>query len=318
MKDLSALTAEPSGPRLKLKVNASSETPEPAQKKLILTHNAPTQSPAPVQHTSAIPDIEPQKQPQGVARAESQEGTKPDQPNTSTQPTATPVPAQVNGTAAAKPNGTTDSVTPQPPIGNGSTMLPPSSTPAGVRVTSGSPQSQGAAASAPISAPAPTPTPAPPRPVQHKPTSIFDTRFRTKGKGLSTALLSNVSIDTHPGIKVDHKFHYDIPASPVYTQQSVTISLPQNQYYVRVSAKLSSSAKDRVAKKVCLAQNGTLRSAVNMDPESPTYDFRLSPGLNVIYVDVVAGPSRANAKPTNIGEAVDFERVTIYAHLLKN
>lgn len=102
------------------------------------------------------------------------------------------------------------------------------------------------------------------------------------------------------------------------TQQALTITLPQSQYYLRVSVRLSQNAKDRVAKKVVLSQNGSMRSAVNADADAPMYDFRLNPGMNNIWVDVIAGPPRASAKPGNMGEAVDFERVTIYAHLLRH
>ena len=101
------------------------------------------------------------------------------------------------------------------------------------------------------------------------------------------------------------------------TQQSITLSLPQSHYYLRLGVSLTENAKKRVAKKVVLSRNGQLMPASSPDPEMPVYEFRLYPGMNTIWVDVIAGPSRAATKPIGTGDATDFERVTIYANLLR-
>ena len=95
------------------------------------------------------------------------------------------------------------------------------------------------------------------------------------------------------------------------------MTLPQSHYYLRLEVSLSENAKERVARKVVVSRNGQLMPASQADLDNPTYEFRLYHGMNVIWVDVIAGPSRASGKPTGSADATDFERVTVFANLLR-
>ena len=52
------------------------------------------------------------------------------------------------------------------------------------------------------------------------------------------------------------------------------------------------------------------------DPRRPVYETRMLPGVNVIEVEVVAGPPRGAPK-VGSGQEIDFEKFSVYVHLQK-
>ncbi|KKY26488.1 putative bromodomain containing protein [Phaeomoniella chlamydospora] len=237
-------------PRLKLTMGGASETPEPVQKKLVLTQKTASSTP-PVTPSGVSVDGEALKRQQDLVQAGSTGEVK---TRASAGARGGSLQPAVNGTPGPQTNGVDGTKQ------NGSEIASTTASAAGVSM----PPPSGSVAPGTNGTPQPQATSAPPRSI-HKPTSIFDMRFRPVGKA------------------------------------------------VRLTAK----AKERVAKKVVLSQNGLPRSAMNSDADAPIYDFRLNPGLNIIWVDVIAGPFQSDPQANTTAEATDFERVTIYANLLR-
>ncbi|KAL8688319.1 MAG: hypothetical protein Q9218_005743 [Villophora microphyllina] len=148
-------------------------------------------------------------------------------------------------------------------------------------------------------------------------TSQFDASRRQSGK---EAMITNLSISTHPGLKIDKHFHLDIPPSLTSTQQSINIALLSTNYYLQTVPTLASSVLHRPYKVFVTVNNSRIvanpQPAGEADPRKPLYEHRVVPGMNRIEVEIVAGQPRGVPK-IGTGPELDVEKVTVYAHLLK-
>ncbi|PNS13934.1 Chromatin structure-remodeling complex subunit rsc1 [Sphaceloma murrayae] len=138
-------------------------------------------------------------------------------------------------------------------------------------------------------------------------------------KPASEALLSQIHLTSHPQLNGVKPFKFDIPASPDYTQQSITIMLPQPQYYLQLSPTVSHQLSSGRQYKLFVTTNGvraspSIRPMVNGDmtngvERKQVYDISLLPGVNRIEVEIVAVTGR--------GGTLEVEKTTIFAHLMK-
>lgn len=202
----------------------------------------------------------------------------------------------------AIPNGTSE--TRQSPSASNLQMPPPIQ--GSSRVPSGSPHPQAAPNGvAPASQASNTP---------------FNSRLRQPGKGTSEALITNLNVATHPGLKIkDQHLSLDIPASPTHTQQSRTITVPYTHFFLRIMPTVSSSLVHRPSKTIVSCGNNRLeptRQTGEPDPRRPVFETRLVPGVNTIDVEVVAGPPRGAPK-VGSGQDIEFEKITVFIHLQK-
>ena len=137
----------------------------------------------------------------------------------------------------------------------------------------------------------------------------------------SDALISNLSVSTHPGLKLQRHFHLDVSPSPTSTQQSVTVNLPSTHFFVRICPTLAPNLSHRPSK-VFVTANMQRLNPIPQKPEEtdtrrPLYETRILPGVNRIEVEIVAGPTRGAPK---LGAApeIEMEKITVFANLAKS
>ncbi|KAL9611018.1 MAG: hypothetical protein Q9167_004299 [Letrouitia subvulpina] len=135
------------------------------------------------------------------------------------------------------------------------------------------------------------------------------------------ALITNVSVSTHPGLKIDKHFHLDIPPVAESTYQSITITLPSTHYYLRIVPTMTSQIFQRPFKIFVTVNNQRLNAIPQMpessDQRKPVYESRFIPGVNRIEVEMVAGIPRGVPK-IGTGPELEVEKFTIFAHLVKD
>ncbi|PSK60553.1 Chromatin structure-remodeling complex subunit rsc1 [Elsinoe australis] len=138
-------------------------------------------------------------------------------------------------------------------------------------------------------------------------------------KPVSEALLPNIHLSSHPQLTTAKPFKLDIPASPDYSQQSITIMLPPPQYYLQLSPTVSQQLSSGRQYKLFVTTNGvraspSIRPILNGDMTNGTerkqvYDVSLLPGVNRIEVEIVAVTGR--------GGTLEVEKTTVFANLMK-
>lgn len=164
----------------------------------------------------------------------------------------------------------------------------------------------------------------------------FDSRWRPAGKGedseplirarltfldAADALISNLSISTDPGLKLDQHFHLDIPPLSHTSQQSVTVNLPKTHHYLRIVPNIASHIMQRPYK--IFVTVGTQRLSAmpqrveDTDPRKPLYEARVLPGVNRIEVEMIAGTPRGAPK-VGSGQEIEFEKIAVFVHVAKN
>lgn len=135
----------------------------------------------------------------------------------------------------------------------------------------------------------------------------------------SDALITNLSIATHPMLKLDRHFHLDVPPSPTATQQSITITLPATHYFVQITPTVASNVLNRQSRIFVTVNNQRLMStqlrAEHQDPRRSLYDARLVPGINRMEVEIIAGPPRGVPK-TGPGQDIELEKITVFVNLV--
>ena len=164
----------------------------------------------------------------------------------------------------------------------------------------------------------------------------FDSRWRPAGKGercellirarltcldAADALISNLSISTDPGLKLDKHFHLDIPPLSHTSQQSVTINLPKTHHYLRIVPTIASHVMQRPNKIFVTVGTQRLSSmpqrAEDTDLRRPLYEARVVPGVNRIEVEMIAGTPRGAPK-VGSGQEIELEKFTVFVHVAKN
>lgn len=136
---------------------------------------------------------------------------------------------------------------------------------------------------------------------------------------LDSALLPNVTIATHPHLKLSRPFSLDIPPHTTLSQQSRTITLPASHYFLQISPTISKSlSTGRQAYKIFVTVNGTRLTQRDtiLSPKDPglrmhVYEGSLAQGVNRVEVEVAAG--RENGK-----EGLDVEKVVVFANLMRS
>lgn len=148
-------------------------------------------------------------------------------------------------------------------------------------------------------------------------TSQFDSSRRRSGK---EALITNLSISTHQGLKIDKHFHLDVPPSPTTTQQSITITLPSTYYYLQLIPTVAASVLHRPYKTFVTVNGNRIMPNPQMPEQSDArkslYEHRVVPGMNRIEVEIVAGTPRGAPK-IGTGPELEVEKITIFAHLMR-
>lgn len=196
-------------------------------------------------------------------------------------------------TARAQSIGNDAKQSPRP-----TTSMPP---PPSVRGPSGSPH--------PLSLFQPPPVPAyiPPPP------TFVDNYARTKP--LAEALLPSVLITTHPQLALPKPTRLNIPASPHFTQQSVTTALPPAHYYLSIIPNVSQRLIAARQYKLFVTVNSTRLMGRTQDMlggdanRKQVYDATLVTGVNRIEVEVVA--------VTGKNGALEVEKLSVFANLLR-
>ena len=140
--------------------------------------------------------------------------------------------------------------------------------------------------------------------------------------GIVDALITSVNVRSHSGLQVEKHISLDIPASPTRTQHSVTISVPFSHYFLQITPTVSSSLLHRPSKTMVTCSNPSPQRLQQVpqkegDPRRPLYETRVTPGVNVIDVEVIAGPPRGAPK-IGSGQEIDFEKITIFVHLQRS
>ncbi|MCJ1380825.1 hypothetical protein MMC17_003934 [Xylographa soralifera] len=150
----------------------------------------------------------------------------------------------------------------------------------------------------------------------------LDSRWRQPGRDASDALISNLTVATHPGLKLDNHFHLDIPPSPILSQQSVTITLPATHYCLHFTPTITPHLAQRQSKIFVIVNNNTRLNPTppsklaDMDPRCPLYDVRVVPGVNRIDVEMIAGPPRGAPK-VGMGQEIELEKITVFINLVR-
>lgn len=134
------------------------------------------------------------------------------------------------------------------------------------------------------------------------------------------ALITNLSISTHPSLKLNQHFHLDIPPSATTSQQSITINLPKTQHYLRIVPTIASSVKYR-PNKLCVTVGmqrleALPQRAEEHDASRPLYEVRLLEGVNRVEVEMVAGPPRGGAR-NGAGQGIEREIFSAFINVSK-
>jgi hypothetical protein len=138
----------------------------------------------------------------------------------------------------------------------------------------------------------------------------------------SDAMITNLSLATHPGLNISRHFRMDLPPSATMAQQSITINLPHTHYYLQIKPTIALPLLERQHK--LFVTSGTTRLHAmpaipghNVDPRHPLFEARLLPGVNRIEVELIAALPKGAPKPAN-GSDVELEKITVFANLLRN
>lgn len=157
---------------------------------------------------------------------------------------------------------------------------------------------------------------------QYTPNPAFESKWRQPGKNASDAMITNLSLATHPGLNLSKHFRMDLPPSPTMAQQSITINLPSTHYYLQIKPTIAASLLERQYK--LFVTSGTQRLHAmptipghSVDPRHPLFEARLLPGVvNRVEIELIAALPKGAAKPAN-GQEVEVEKITIFANLLR-
>ncbi|KAJ8058155.1 hypothetical protein OCU04_013010 [Sclerotinia nivalis] len=157
----------------------------------------------------------------------------------------------------------------------------------------------------------------------HQPANLgLESKFRAPGKNASHAMITNLSIATHPRLNVSRHFHMDLPPSATLTQQSITINLPSTHYYLQIKPTIAQALLERQYK-IFVTSGVTRLHAIplipnhGVDPRQPLFEARLLPGVNKIEVELIAALPKGTVKPAG-GPDVEIEKITVFANLMRN
>jgi hypothetical protein len=130
-------------------------------------------------------------------------------------------------------------------------------------------------------------------------------------------------VRTHPGIATERRFQLRVLPHPKLSQQSVTATIPTNQWKQQLIVKLAPSLiQNQRPYKLYIMVNGMGlgQPAVPaptdpIEPGSRLYDASLHAGVNNIQVQVIAALPKGQ-KLAN-GAEVELETITLLANVLR-
>jgi chromatin structure-remodeling complex subunit RSC4 len=102
-------------------------------------------------------------------------------------------------------------------------------------------------------------------------------------------------------------------------QQAITINLPSSHHLLSLRPSVAHSTAHRIVKLIVSQGTQQLPASSPSTQESvtgPTYDVRLGSGVTKVDFEVLAGP-RGASKCGPPGHDIEYERVTLYFHLLR-
>lgn len=161
----------------------------------------------------------------------------------------------------------------------------------------------------------------PPVPVYIPAPATFADSFSRKNP-VTEALLPNLTITTHPQLKISKPYRLDVLPSAEFTQQSLTMQLPATHYYIQIIPTVSPQLMSGRQYKLFVTLNGTRLMASNKDFLSSSgemngtggrkqvYETALSQGVNRIEVEIVAVTGR--------GGTLEVEKLNLFANLLRS
>ena len=178
------------------------------------------------------------------------------------------------------------------------------------------------------------------QPQYQPPNPSYESKWRQSGKGkkclnffascahsdllldASDAMITNLSISTHPGLNISKHLRMNLPPSPTKTQQSVTINLPPSHYYLQIKPTIAASLRERQYKLFVTSGNQRLHAMPlvpgnAIDNLNPLFEARLLPGVNRIEIELIAALPKGAPKLAN-GQDVELEKITIFANLMKS
>lgn len=137
----------------------------------------------------------------------------------------------------------------------------------------------------------------------------------------SDAMISNLSLATHPGLNISNHFKMDLPPSPNMTHQSITINLPASHYMLQIKPTISPALFERQHKLFVTSGSSRLHALPTIpghpvDTRHPLFEARLNNGVNRIEVEMIAASPKGAVKAN--GQDVELEKITVFVNLMKS
>lgn len=129
-------------------------------------------------------------------------------------------------------------------------------------------------------------------------------------------------VSTHPTVKADNQFRFHLLASDTQTQISKIVTFPAQNNIIQIEPNLASSIYLRPYR-LFVTVNGQriaqkkLLTANMLEYNRPLFEAKLNYGVNPIEVEVVAAVV-AKAGSKNVTEQLEVEKMTIFAHVLRD
>jgi RSC4 Ig-like domain len=138
----------------------------------------------------------------------------------------------------------------------------------------------------------------------------------------SDAMITNLSLATHPGLNISRHFRMVLPPSPTMAQQSITINLPSTHYYLQIKPTIAPSLLERQYKLFVTSGMQRLHAMPtipghSVDQQHPLFEARLLPGVNRIEVELIAALPKGSTKMVGSQE-VELEKITVFANLMRS
>jgi hypothetical protein len=138
--------------------------------------------------------------------------------------------------------------------------------------------------------------------------------------GPSDYILPSLLISSHPALGLPKPFSARIPASTSAYHQSVTITLPESHYFLRLVPQIPEEVTSRPYR-LFVTVNGARCSEIKglapseRDKNRPLFEGRLEVGIvNKIEVELLAGKQGVNSRGK---EEVQWEKITCFVHVLR-
>ncbi|KAM0222756.1 hypothetical protein ACHAPA_001284 [Fusarium lateritium] len=311
LKQAQAAVAEPSQPKIKLKVGGSSDAPTPGPKKITIHvggQRDSADSPAPAQQKEAITNG---LNVNGATRTSTPAQATNPQVEKARSASASALPSPSPSTQAAPNTEEAAKATPAPLIRTLSG--------AAVQGTPGVPTT------APVPAPAPAPAPvpvAPPQPI-HNPliNGYMEQKHpRRAGKGIDDALIETMKIQVHPSLQSHSPILATIKPNPLEMDQGATLNLPTHLTRILVVTAIPNHLQNRQYSLWTLVNRQPLKpilhQAPGQKPHERAFEAMLHPGVNVLESHLIAAIPRDERVPG--GPEVDLETFTITVNVLRN